>query len=132
MTEENDDNDQQYMWRGSHDPSLGVVTLWPGVLISEEDVETGNLADFFHKNFSIEIIPIGTVHTLPDKGDYSGETGGRADFFFYVPSQYISQFAVPRFQMQMRWWEDVYFNDGEDIYPADFKEAFPNPVEVEE
>lgn len=130
MTKENNDNDQQYMWRGSHDPSLGVVSIWPQVFISEEEVKSGKLADFFHKNFSIEIIPIGTVFTLPDKGDYSGETGGRSDFLFYVPHQFISRFAVPRFQLGIRWWEDVYFNEGEDIYPPKLLEAFPNPTEV--
>lgn len=124
------ENSQQYMWRGSHDPSLGVVSIWPGVLVDADDIQSGKLNEFFKNHYDIEIIPIGTVLTLPDKGDVSGETGGRSDFLFYVPHQFISKFAVPRFQIGVRWWEDIYFNEGQDIYPPELLEAFPNPTEV--
>ena len=30
-----------------------------------------------------------------------------------------------RFRFGMRWWEDVYFNDGEGIYPMEFRRAYP-------
>ena len=38
----------------------------------------------------------------------------------------MPKFAVKRFTFGMRWWEDVYFNGGEGIYPIDFRRAYPN------
>ena len=54
------------------------------------------------------------------------DTGGRNDFFFYVNTADVPKFAIPRFHFGMRWWEDIYFNDGQDIYPPEFLAAYPN------
>ena len=61
------------------------------------------------------------VVTLPGQG---GE-GGRHDVFFYINSDEIERFAVPRLQYHIRWWEDIFFNNSEDIYPLAFREAHP-------
>lgn len=102
----------------------GVLTLWPGTLVRKSDLNgPEGIHAFFQKAFDIQIIPVGCVETLPDKDDDG--TGGRIDFFFFVITNDVSKFALKRFQFGMRWWEDVYFNEGEDIYPVEFRIAYP-------
>lgn len=103
----------------------GVLTLMPATLVREEDKES--LEEFFKTEFNIKVTPVGCVYTLPDEGDTTGQTGGRCDYFFYVDSKDVPSFAVARFKFGMRWWEDIYFNEGENIYPIDFREAYPDP-----
>ena len=107
-----------------------VLTLWPGTPVCENDRES--LMKFFAEHFDIIPTIVGCVTTVPDK-DPDGidvpDTGGRHDFFFYVNTADVPKFAVPRLQFRMRWWEDVYFNDGQDIYPPAFLAAYPNPAE---
>ena len=107
------------------------LTFWPGITVKESDL-TGDkgLLQFFKKAFDIVPTPVGCVETLPDKnidGDYVEGTGGRVDFFFFVNNSDIDKFAFKRFRYHMRWWEDVYFNHGESIYPSEFRRAYPNP-----
>lgn len=52
-------------------------------------------------------------------------TGGRHDFFFFVKNADVPKFALKRFRFGMRWWTDVFFNDGEGIYPIEFRNAYP-------
>lgn len=105
-----------------------VLTLWPGTSVKESDLE-GVMA-FFKEVFDIVPTPVGCVETLPDT-DEDGinipDTGGRHDFFFYVNMADMPKFAFQRFQYGMRWWEDVYFNNNEDIYPIEFRNAYPDP-----
>tara|TARA_R100000908_G_C3660361_1_gene87892 strand:+ start:206 stop:580 length:375 start_codon:yes stop_codon:yes gene_type:complete len=103
----------------------GILCVWPATLVAEEDKEA--VEDFFRTEINVEITTVGCVRTLPNKGDTTGETGGRCDFFFYLKSEDIPRFAVARFAYGVRWWEDVYFNKGENIYPRDFREAYPDP-----
>ena len=106
----------------------GVLTVWPGTIVEEGDEE--KVMQFFDKALGIEPVIVGCVKTLPDPEHRDMEnpkTGGRCDFFFYVKSEDISRFAVPRFQFRMRWWEDIYFNKGQDIYPQEFLLAYPDP-----
>ena len=106
----------------------GVLTVWPGTIVEEGDEE--KVMQFFDKALGIEPVIVGCVRTLPDpehRGMEKPETGGRSDFFFYVKGEDISRFAVPRFQFGMRWWEDIFFNEGQDIYPEEFLLAYPDP-----
>ena len=103
-----------------------VLTLWPGTSVKISDIE--DLITFFKNTFDIEPTPVGCVETLPDKDSDGVEienTGGRHDFFFYVNTADVPKFAIKRFQFGMRWWEDVYFNDNEGIYPVEFRNAYP-------
>jgi hypothetical protein len=109
-----------------------VLSLWPGVTVRSSDIDgpTGVKA-FFMKQFNIDVYPVGCVETLPDvdaDGNNIEGTGGRHDFFFFVKSEDVCNFAVKRFAFGMRWWEDVYFNGGEHIYPLAFQEAYPNEL----
>ena len=107
-----------------------VLTLWPGTTVTKSDLAgpKGVMA-FFKHAFDVEPTPVGCVETLPDT-DADGVavpgTGGRCDFFFFVNLADVPKFAIKRFQFGMRWWEDVYFNNGEDIYPIEFRRAYPN------
>ncbi len=82
----------------------------------------------FKNKLNIEMVPVGCIETLPDT-DASGEkidgTGDRHDFFLFVKVADVPSFAVKRFQIGMRWWSDVHFNNGEGIYPSEFLEAYP-------
>ena len=93
----------------------GVLTVWPGTIVEEGDEE--KVMQFFDKALGIEPVIVGCVRTLPDpehRDMEKPETGGRSDFFFYVKMEEISRFAVPRFQYGMRWWEDIFFNKGQE------------------
>ena len=109
-----------------------VLTFWPGTSVRESDINgPQGIHAFFQQAFGIQITPVGCVETLQDLNDDGEEvfgTGGRSDFFFFVNTADVSKFARKRFSFGMRWWEDVYFNDQEDIYPTKFREAYPDPV----
>ena len=38
----------------------------------------------------------------------------------------VPKFAMKRFSFGMRWWQDVYFNEHEHIYPLEFRRAYPS------
>lgn len=118
-------------WKEGVDTENGVITLWSGLTVTEETV--GDVVDFFKDKLETRITPIGVVVTLPDaehRDMENPESGGRHDFFFVVDGRDVTKFAPRRFGLQdpPRWWEDVFFNNQEDIYPMEFREAYPNPV----
>mgnify|MGYP003148030918 CR=1 FL=1 len=109
------------------DDSESIVCVWPGLIIESAE----EALDWFKDNFGVDISIIGIVKTLPDPGDRHLEnppTGGRTDFFFRLPNEDIGGFAIPRLQFGIRWWEDIFFNKGQDIYPDEFIQAYPCPV----
>lgn len=112
------------------------LCVWPSVTLS--DNKTGaptksNIAElvkFFKEDLNARIKFDCEVKTLPDLdkyGDPIPETGGRSDLFFYVHSDDISHFAMPRLKMGIRWWEDViFYNDNSrHLYTPEFIEARP-------
>jgi len=112
---------------GIGDEDHSVLAVWPGCLVEPDDIE--KLEEFLVEVLGATrpILIVGTVNTLPTPGNEADEPGGRSDFFFYFHDEDIMVVAVPRLQYGIRWWEDIYFNDGQDIYPADFREAYPKP-----
>lgn len=128
-----DDDEQNYGMPWSKIEADGVLTLWPGTCVREPDFYGPNsLHIFFEKAFDIEVTPVGCVTTLPDvENDQEVKgTGGRIDFFFFVKMTDVPKFAVQRFRFGMRWWEDVFFNDESNIYPVEFRKAYPDPAHV--
>ena len=107
-----------------------VLTLWPGTQVKESDKD--DVIKLFTDVLGLsDPVLVGCVTTLPDQdasGNYIPGTGGRHDFFFWVRSVDIPKFASKRFTFDMKWWEDVYFNDGENIYPQEFLTTFPDPL----
>ena len=128
-SEDEEEEDYKAMPWSKVDVDDGVLTLWPGTPVREADLCGPKSIHFFFKQaFGIEVTPVGCVTTLPDV-DMAGEkiegTGGRHEFFFFVKLTDVPKFAAMRFRFGMRWWSDVYFNNGQDIYPAEFLEAYP-------
>lgn len=122
-----DENIKPLMWKEGVE-CAGVLCVWPGVTVSETD----NILDWFKKSMRIEPLIVGTVLTLPDpehQGMEEPPTGGRTDFFFYVRAEDIPRFSTHRLHLGMRWWEDVFYTEQQDIYPLEFRKAYPCPIE---
>ena len=52
-------------------------------------------------------------------------TGGRNDVLFYVASEDIAKFAIPKIQIGARWWEDVVkYNDDSYLYPQEILDKY--------
>lgn len=120
--------DEDILWWTSVHRDNAVLTLWQGTPVYKKDRD--NIISFFQTTFDVGITVVGCVTTLPDRINESDvpDTGGRYDFFFYVDNDDIPKFAVRRIPfVGMRWWEDVYFNDQQSIYPQEFLNAYPCP-----
>mgnify|MGYP000208071662 CR=1 FL=1 len=112
---------------GSNDE--GIICVWPSFYYGDQTRE--QMLEWFKDTFGFDITIIGIVETLPnpeDRDSAEPATGGRPDFFFRVPNEEIGKFAIARFQFGIRWWEDIFFNKGQDIYPREFIKAYPCPV----
>lgn len=105
------------------------LCVWPAVVLGDSSVE--EFETFFKSELGVRIKYHTEVETLPDldeKGNPVPDTGGRNDIFFFVHSDDIAKFAVPRLEMGIRWWEDVikYNDTSKHLYTPEFIEA--NPV----
>lgn len=101
------------------------LCVWQGVIEPDSAKE---LEDYIEQQFNgVRIKYAETVITMPDlkDGEVVKETGGRSDVFFYVHSDDISKFAVPRLMAGIRWWEDVLSNGGGKLYPDSILTKYP-------
>lgn len=103
------------------------LCVWHGTVMGENTVE--ELEEFFKENFDTRIKFEREVITNPDLDDLGNTvlgTGGRNDLLFYVHDDDIQKFAIPRFQLGVRWWEDVvYYNDGSHLYSKEILDTYP-------
>ena len=103
------------------------LLVWPGTALGDSKPE--ELESFFLDEMKTRIKFHSEVQTLPDideNGNPDPETGGRNDLFFYVHTDDVATFAVPRLQMGIRWWEDVVgYNDNRHLYTEEFLNANP-------
>jgi hypothetical protein len=103
------------------------LCVWPGTVLGNNTVH--ELENFFLEEMNTRIKYHTEVQTQPDldqNGNPIPETGGRNDLFFYVHSDDIGHFAVPRLKMGIRWWEDVIkYNDNSNLYTEDFIQSNP-------
>ena len=83
------------------------VVVWPGTTLGPETPE--NFEAFILEELKTHAKFIGVFETAPDYNDDT--SGGRHDLCFYVASEDIPKFAVPRFAYGMRWLEDVLDNE---------------------
>jgi hypothetical protein len=105
-----------------------VLTFWPATIVCKDQATI--VCKDFKEMFGIDITPVGCVETLPDvdeAGHTIDGTGGRQDFFFFVNMTDVPKFAIEGLELGMRWWEEVYFNNQQSIYPPEFLKAYPNP-----
>jgi hypothetical protein len=103
------------------------LCVWPGTLLGENT--PAEMEQWFLSEMGTRIKYHTEVQTLPDRdsdGNTIQETGGRNDVFFHVHSDDIAEFAVKRFSIGIRWWEDVVkYNDNSHLYTTEFLEANP-------
>ncbi len=103
------------------------LCVWPATVLGDSTPQ--DLESFFLNEMKTRIKYHTEIQTLPDldsAGNPIPETGGRNDVFFYVHSDDIVNFAVPRLQMGIRWWEDVVkYNDNRHMYTSEFLAANP-------
>lgn len=76
------------------------VVVWPHTLFGDNTEQ--DLQDFATETFGVRVKLIGEHRINED----------RTDLLFYIHSEDIPKFAVPRFNWGMRWLEDVMANDG--------------------
>ena len=93
----------------------------------EDDKKRKEFLEIFKKHHFHRPKIVGVVITLSDK-DCNGKnvpnTGGRHDFFFFINNKDIERFSIWRFNYAMRWYEDIYFNHEENIYPISFRKKY--------
>lgn len=103
------------------------LCVWPGTVLGDSTPQ--DLEQFFLDEMKTRVKYKCEVVTNPDideSGNAIPETGGRNDLFFYVHSDDINHFAVPRLKMGIRWWEDVVgYNDNRHLYSEEFLNANP-------
>lgn len=109
------------------DEDHNCLCIWPGTIVEDGDEE--DLQRVLQQQLGNEhpVKIVGTVFTLPTPGE--PDTGGRADFCFYFHNSDIPRVAVGRLVMGIRWWQDIFFNKSQAIYPNDFIAAYPCEVE---
>jgi hypothetical protein len=86
------------------------VCVWPGTIVGADSV--ADFEKFFMEEFGTRVKYIEEVLTKPDWQDRDDpEAGRRNDVVFYVHSEDIPKFAVPRLSLGVRWIEDVLNNE---------------------
>lgn len=103
------------------------LCVWPGTSIG--DSTATDFESFFLDEMKTRVRYYAEVKTQSDideSGNPVPDTGGRNDIFFYVHTEDIPAFAVPRLKMGIRWWEDVVgYNDNSHLYTEEFLSAHP-------
>lgn len=103
------------------------LVVAPG-LAYEDEYDKKDFLNIFKKHGFKRPKIVGVIETLPSKdenGNVIPGTGGRKDFFFFINNKDINKFAVWRMSYGMRWWEDVFYNNEQDIYPEEFRQQYP-------
>ena len=88
--------------------ACGPVLIWEGTVVTEEQYE--EVTTFLMNALGLRTPPVilGSTTTLPNRGDQSGETGGRIDFMFRICESDIRAAAARRFCFpDMRWASDA-------------------------
>lgn len=103
------------------------LCVWQGTTLDGFTIQ--EFENFIFDNFTTRIKFETEVKTLPDLdegGNSIPETGGRNDLFFYVHTEDIPRFAVPRLKAGIRWWEDVVkYNDNSHLYSKEILDKYP-------
>lgn len=95
------------------------LCCWPGTTI--EGVTDEQFEKDMLEMFQIRVKMAEATLTLPDETG----PGGRSDLLFYIHSDDVNKFAVPRLQFGIRWWEDVIkYNDNAHLYTEEILEKY--------
>lgn len=86
---------------------------WPGTTMG--DSTSDEFVKFIAETFNgTRAQFIGEFHTKPDfdsRGNQIPDTGDRCDLVFAIHEEDVGKFAVLRFEYNMRWINDVIFNE---------------------
>jgi|SRR5690606_2876796 len=102
------------------------ICVWPGTVVGADQVD--EFTEFMQKTFDVRVKYAEEITTGPTirEGRPVPETGGRNDLLFYIHTDDIGKFAVPRLATGIRWWEDVIkYNDPQGIYPQEVIDKYP-------
>lgn len=113
---------------GLRNEAYDMLCVCHGVELTRDNIP--NLNAFLREEFGIthNVRVVGTVLTIPTPGNEKKEPGNRSDLFFLLHKDDVMRLAnVKRLEVGIRWWEDIYFNHCEDIYPQAFRDAYPPP-----
>ena len=109
------------------DENFKQLCVLSGVIVGEEHVE--DFEKFFLNDMGVRVKYLCELQTNPDKGENKKDvpgTGGRNDTMFYIHKDDVSNFAVKRMGMGIRWWEDVVkYNDNSHLYSKEFLNTHP-------
>ncbi len=95
--------------------------VWPGTLMGDGTV--AEFEAFILAEFGCRAKYVGQFTTLPEGDD----EGGREDLVFYVHSEDLGKFAVPRLAYGMRWIEDVIDNEARRISDGEQSRSIYTP-----
>ena len=104
------------------------LCVWPGTIVGPDQVES--FIQWLSDRFDVRGKYDCEVLTNPDLDKYGNPvegTGGRNDLFFYIHSEDVGKFAVPRLEYGIRWWEDVikYNDTSKHLYSQEFLDNRP-------
>lgn len=84
-----------------------ILCVWEGTTIPEEQ-KGADFENFFKTDFDVRVKFADVFLTLPDfrDGRIVEGTGGRSDLLFWIDGEDVHKFALRRFAIGVRWWED--------------------------
>ncbi len=98
------------------------LCVWPATMLGEYTAK--EFEDFMKEQFGVRVKF--EIETVTNGSVERNEEGGRHDLLFYVHSEDIGKFAVPRLVAGIRWWEDVIkYNDGAYLYSDEILKKYP-------
>ena len=101
------------------------LCVWCGTMLGDLSVQE---FEKFFKDQGYRIKFAEEVVTLPDYeyGKPVEGTGGRHDILFYIHTEDIAKFAIPRLTAGIRWWEDVVsYNNHNNWYSEEVLQKYP-------
>lgn len=97
------------------------LCIWQGTVLGDTPIE--EFEQFFKNKFNARVKFCEEVIT--NGNAFLGEEGGRNDVLFYIHDDDISHFALRRFEIGIRWWEDVVsYNNGSYLYDQEVLDKY--------
>jgi hypothetical protein len=105
------------------DQDYTQLVVWPGTVIGAEHVQ--QFTDWMLSEFGCRVKYAEEVLTNPTPGE-PNEPGGRNDAMFFVHTDDVGKFAIPKLAIGARWWEDVVkYNDNRYLYSQEILDKYP-------
>jgi len=97
----------------TNENKFNQLCVLQGTVLGENSIQ--DFEQFFIDNFNARVKFCEQVVT--NGNESKDEEGCRNDILFYIHDNDIPQFALKRFSMGIRWWEDVVsYNDNSYLY----------------